>query len=800
LAEKYRYTFKSFDGYDCVVKFDFDGYTGSSTTLVATDRPFVLSEFNTDEDIFKPVRPMVAEMSFIASASGVSIDDFLADADNDIVVTFDLGAFTGYWKGYLSQDDFQEVWQDTDHIITLRATDGIGYLKNNIITDEGAEFDGKYTPLETIIAAMGGTAVDFGDYYVYSSLYHDSMSYYTGNYSGIEQCYINGKTFLTGESEKEYDDAYTALEKVNTSFSQTIFQHNGKWRILRVEDMFVPATENIIGYRNNGGTKSSATGRFDNIIAVDKNVKPVSPQMLRFIKRKPKVFKTQYDYNQITEVILNQSWSRGAFDTNIGSNKVYDIDDWTFTPSAITGGAKRIEIYSGGNGVLTDNYISLKKDITYSNLSELKSTAVKILTGESFNFSVDSRWQTDFSTTIEFVVVDIRIVTPSNTYYLIADGTWTTNVLDDWGLKVKYNGSDGVEPLDWTGISVETYAIATGDLFVTLRANTSVSFGSSGGDMQFKGLSFTVNTAFNTSFNVQLTGVRSVYTKSQDLRNENEYTVYFDDGVSHNYQGSIYEQDQETMTDLKWFRGRYPAEQLGFRRQNVTARWMNERFDRSKIDANFYGLTFDSFTKPIGLLQTIIFEDDDPNKIYWIANLKEIDFQSATWSATLLEIWDANRDEDNFVLKEFDADPTAGNYIPSGEFVIPFTVVSAADLTYDGTTKKFTYNGATSITELVILNITGDINTINPLNTTATFKLYINDVEVDSATHDASTTPSEFSISLNGTYTINPTNNIYVTISSNVGDFDINGGEFSFNYEYPGALTYDTYTDEYIYK
>jgi hypothetical protein len=254
------------------------------------------------------------------------------------------------------------------------------------------------------------------------------------------------------------------------------------------------------------------------------------------------------------------------------------------------------------------------------------------------------------------------------------------------------------------------------------------------------------------------------------------------------------------MTDLKWFRGRYPAEQIGFRRQNATARWMNERFDRSRIDASFFGLTFDSFTKPIGLLQTIRFTDDDPDKIYWIANLKEINFQNATWSATLLEIWDANRDEENFVLQEFDAEPTNGNYMPVGEFVIPFTVNDAADLTYDSGTKKFTYNGAVSITELVILNITGDINSINPMFTTATFKLYINDVEVDSATHDASTTPTEFSISLSGTYTINPTNNIYVTISSNVGDFDINGGEFSFNYEYPGALTYDTYTDEYIYK
>jgi hypothetical protein len=786
---------------DCVVKFDFDGFTGSSTTLVAADRPFVLSEFNTEEDIFKPVRPQVAEMSFIASASGVSIDDFLVDQDNDILVTFDLGAFAGYWKGYLSQDDFQEVWQDTEHIITLRATDGIGYLKNNIITDDGDEFDDKYTPLETIIAAMGGTAVDFGDYYVYSSLYHDSMDYYTTNYSGIELCYINGKTFLTGESEKEYDDAYTALEKINTSFSQTIFQHNGKWRILRVEDMFIPADENIIGYRNNGGTKSSAIGRFDNFVSVDGNVKPIAPEMIRFINRKPKFFKTQYDYNQITEIIQNQSFSRGDLDTIVGSNKVYYIDSWDYNGSVgELNKARRIEIYAGGNNVLTDMYITIDRRDDDGLFVQYKSEPLMVLSGEGYSFDIENRFEFDFSTSITLDTLRIYVVSGSTTYFLKDDGTWPP-LSDDFNgyMKLTYNGTDGVEPKDWTGISVNTYIPASGLLYVELIVPATDTL-SGGGQRQFRGFNIKYDTTFNTSFNVSLSGVKSVYTKSINLRNSNEYTTYFDDGVSHNYQGSIYEQDQETMTDLNWFRGRYPAERIGFRRQNATARWMNNRFDRSKIDANFFGLTFDSFTKPVGLLQTIIFQDDDPDKIYWIANLKEINFQNATWSATLVEIWDKNRDEENFVLQEFDAEPTNGNYIPVGEFVIPFTVNDAADLTYDGTTKKFTYNGAVSITELVILNITGDINTINPLNTTATFKLYINDVEVDSDTHDASTTPTQFTISLNGTYTINPTNNIYVTISSNVGDFDINGGEFSFNYEYPGALTYDTYTDEYIYK
>jgi len=276
---------------------------------------------------------------------------------------------------------------------------------------------------------------------------------------------------------------------------------------------------------------------------------------------------------------------------------------------------------------------------------------------------------------------------------------------------------------------------------------------------------------------------------------------YFDDGLSRLYKGSLYEDDQSTLTTAEWYRYRYPDELNGFRKQNDIAHWSHNRINRNKIDVNFYGLTWDDGDEPIGLINTIRFVDDDPNRIYTIANLKEIDFSSSVWSATLVEVFNSDLDATGGnVTKIFEAEPINGNYLPSGEFVIPFAIISAADFTYNSSTKKFTYTGSVTLTDLFICNITGDINAINPMNTTATFKLYINDIVVDTDTYVASVTPSQFTISLNGTYTIAPTNNLYVTISSNVGDFDVNGGELSVTYDYPTTLTYDPYEDKYIYK
>ena len=185
-AEKYRYSFKTLEGQTCTVRFDFEGWTGASTTLVASSQPFVLREFNTDEDIFKPLRPQIADMNFIASASGVSIDDFLMDNDDDVIVYFDFGTWSNYWIGYMLQDDYQEVWEDTNHIITIRASEGIGLLKNKSLSNNGTELIGRYSCLDLVKYAMQGCVEDFVDFKIFSNLYYVSMTDGT-NYTGFDQ-------------------------------------------------------------------------------------------------------------------------------------------------------------------------------------------------------------------------------------------------------------------------------------------------------------------------------------------------------------------------------------------------------------------------------------------------------------------------------------------------------------------------------------------------------------------------------------------------------------------------------------
>ena len=127
-SEKYRIEFKSREGDTCTVQLLFEGWTGGVTYLTPAARPFVLSEYNTDENLFKPYRPQQATINIIASDSSVTMDNFVTNNDNDIEVIFSFGSFTPYWYGFILQDNFQETWIAGEHVLTLTATEGIGQL------------------------------------------------------------------------------------------------------------------------------------------------------------------------------------------------------------------------------------------------------------------------------------------------------------------------------------------------------------------------------------------------------------------------------------------------------------------------------------------------------------------------------------------------------------------------------------------------------------------------------------------------------------------------------------------------
>ena len=803
MAEKYRITFKTLEGQTCVVRFDFTAYSGTTTELIGADKPFTLQEYNTDENLFKSVRPLMATINIATNASGVTMDDFIADTDSEIIVWFDFGIWLGYWKGWLLQDDFQETWIDSYHVLTLRASDGLGKLSDQKFTDfSGNELVGTYTPFELMSFCIYNTPKNFVEAKFINNLYNKYMTDALTD-SPLEQCYIDAKTFQI--EADNYDDSLTVLKKINSAFNQTMFFYKANWWVLRLEELYCPTTTNLIGYTNGIISKSSFEKRFDVDVSTTSTVKPINNEMLRYIRRKTKRDIINFYYNQFNEVICNETFSRGDFNSETSTNKNYDLNNWTreigtlSSPTIVSTGYGRNEEFDA-NGQLIDNYAYC--DAETSSLSWLRSCGLNSLKNERFSMKLNHRYDTTFAGNGNQGVAIIQLQGVTNNYTLQSNGewvmsnsTWTTNIKQ---LQLYYNGTSGIRPVDYQQLDIVSNILPeNGTIYILLLGPSNTFYPNT---KRFNSLTVEIVNPFNGYNNKTIKGIQSVFTKTADVRNDFEEEIYIDDAFSRIFKGTILEDDEITPTIKEWYRRRYDTESYGFRKQNDIAHWEHNRFNRTKLDCNFYGLTWISVStlEPIGLINTFRFIDDDPNKIYYILNLKEIDFSSSTWSATMIEVYDSDRDNDSSTItKTLDTTTTPGTY--NVLVYAKLTIVSAADFLLNSNQDQLYYDGDESITVNITARINGYIN--SRISSPIQITLRKNATVLSTYTLAVPTTPYPFAANLDvAGVTINPGDYLFIQYGSSITQVQVTSGGIDFTYSFINPFNYDDYEDKFLYQ
>jgi hypothetical protein len=787
-ALKYYIEFYSKDGNLCQVDFYYEGHVGGITALNGGGRPFVLKEFNTDDDLFKPIRPFLAEIQIVTNSSSVSIDDFLADQDTDIEVRFLINSQI-YWSGFVLQEDFQEVYEEQNHILIITASEALGLLKDRQLSDDGVEIEVKKTPLELIEYCLQDTSKPLVDYTLINNLYHTSMSSTLPNTS-LNQCLIDPRTFET--SPRTYEDCYTVLDKINTAFNQTIFQYEDKWVIQRIEDLYTSG--NLRGYTKISGTSTSFNKRFDIEVGANSEVKPIAPQMLRFINRKPKETIVTFNYDRLAEVIKNSSFSRGALIAVYPTEKWYQINNWTPNLLAVEA-PRRVELYESKFGALIDNYILLREAV------DITSETIKVNAGESVKFSIDTKYvATSSLANPDFVkpTAVIRLTDGTSTYTLTEDGDWT---LSSVNITVPY--SNKVLQTQWNTLEVESTSMPIGGTIeVTLINSTNDNV------RYFKNMQFEVLNRVD-GFVEGLTGIEAKFIKPQNIKFNNNYDLYLNDYISESYKGLIYEMDGETPTDFEWYRFRFSNERQSFKKENAITHWSHDRYDRDKIDAAFYGLTWNDggAIRVVGLLNTIKLVDDLPTKIFYISNIKEIDFYNATWSCTMEEVWDTTRDGVAGPSRSLSLNVDTGTY--PGIINVKYLPSSNPDFEVTGD-DEIIYNGAQTITENLTVTVTGNITAYTGATPVAVdFILKKNGVAIETRTISITTAaPFFYSINLSpaSATTINPKDVFVVTflatqIGKSIDGIQFIGGIFEVSsYNIPNELNYDPYTEKYLFR
>lgn len=622
---KYRYSFVSRDDIDCRVDFYIKDAEQGLTILNPGERPFILREFNGDQNFFKHIRPFIAEMEILST--NVSMDDFLHNEDDGVKVQFYWNNSL-FWAGWLMQDDFQENWIDTNHFITLRATDGLG----TIGSDPMPEVVGQAPIIDYIGYALQGTALQFLIRYVVCNLFYEGQDDRNDGYNDpLWTITVDGRTF-EGETKDE------VLRKVMEAWSMTVYQYRGHWYVARLEEWLT--NESIRGLFEESlllDPNTPFTKTYETNIGVDEAIKPIMPEMLRSIKRPSKRNKISFYYRFPEEIVQNQFFTRGSL--IIPTTDRYTIDSWTLikgnllTPSTGTADFYRLEI-KDTDGFITDNFMFIAGD---SAIHWAKSTPIILNTGDSVEMSIDFKGERNIGTgkrnqniaNVEFVDTD------NNRYWLDDDGRWR-----DITKSITMVYSDAESPNDWKTKTVRSNGVPSyGFVYFYLQS----SFGPDT-DAQFKGLEIIIR---ENSKQPGVVGDYDKYETTDTVYNDYLEETFLDDSNNRQHKGALHFNGD--LTGDNWYRMDFPDERLTFKRHKAIAHmFLNKRY-RQRLEVNLLGNTWmDGATKrPIWLQNKFIFTDDAPTKKYMITNLAEMDFQSTTWKASLLEVWDEDIDDNN---------------------------------------------------------------------------------------------------------------------------------------------------------
>lgn len=628
---KYTYSFKSFSNDDCTVNFFFDGYTGSVTRLNPGVKPFVLQEYNSGNDIFKSTRPFQASMEILSDK--ITIEDFLADSDDAIQIQF-LFNNDVFWVGWLIQDDFQENWIDTNHYITLRATDGLGQIDSENI----AEPSGRFTILDYFNYCVENTTIGSGVLVksIVNNLFYEGMlDRDDGVYTPLNQVSVDVRTF-------KGDNKLTVLEKINKAWSMTVYQYYGKWFLARLEEWFtnLPIRGLNLGLMAN----TAFTKTYEVAIGVGEAIKPIMPEMLKSIRRAFKNTKITMLYDFPDEIVCNQNFLRGQL--IIPTPNTYTIECWTLyrfpLNRSVLGNSTFYRVQETNiNNIVSDSYMEIVKN---ASVNYAASTPLNLNYNDTIEVSFDVRLKTYNTTgnvTVAYIVLEAF---DGKKYTLDDDGTWwdTNNyTVNQKALQLSWSGLGDEISSNWKNYSVKSLpAPNSGNAYLYLvNSSNATNFNSNH-----------KNVSINITQNNKLKGIigdYDQYTLSTNIIQNYEEQIYLDDVENTQLKGCLL--FNNNITGDRWYRMDFPAERLTFKRHKAIAHMeMNRRY-RSYLQVNMLGNTWNDGGKirPIWLQNKFIFTDDAPTKKWMIVNLSEMDFSSTEWKAQLVEIWDSEIDNND---------------------------------------------------------------------------------------------------------------------------------------------------------
>lgn len=406
-----------------------------------------LNKNASEQDRFSPIIATELVMTFDMRSTDIDYwDDFvLAESDTwKCIATID----TMYvFHGFVLPDEGAVPFQDRPYDAVIKATDGLGLLKQEPLTDLAAiNFEGEYSIITYIAAALKKTKLDL-EIRVYDNFYNESFLTRTDNlkWDFVSQAYLDYRTFQ--KDAVVFVSCYEALEII-CKRNFRLFYQQGQWYLMRMGLYQFNASQNYytvyaadistqVGFEETGTYAS--VGKNEMIYAINED-------QIKTVKFANKSTRDEFKYVIWPELPKNNKFERGALIAPYSGPGYasYQIDDWVF--GGFTGGAdtsalpaltattklayrkSTYNIY----GIETDRNVILEQHPTKLN-SVLRSDGIPVIAGDKITINFDRRLSYSGTGTSQIAMMWIQ-ADNGNRYFIGSQNTsgmspfyWVTN-------------------------------------------------------------------------------------------------------------------------------------------------------------------------------------------------------------------------------------------------------------------------------------------------------------------------------------------------------------------------------------
>lgn len=386
--------------------------------LEMADDPLRDIVIDNDEDVFTPIRARQLEIK-IHSSSSVNINKFSIGGDNSFKVNYYIDSVLQF-TGFLSLGDLSQEFLPDPNIITLVATDGLGFLKDIPLTDfDGDNPENENAILDYLLWALYKTglrlnlAVTFNIREVTASTLNADS---TGAGHFFKFNYLDAKTF-----EDEAGTCINCFDVIARILGEEgqLSQFNGEWRIIRIDEMeHGLSVQTVFRWDYAGTFISKTTETHAENIGVGESYSWMNDDARVSLQRLIKESRLIFNYEVPKEIPCNIEFLRGTILGDTPTLKTYSIDCWTKLYKDGTGdhpaaGNMYIEVQFL-DGYEINRYLHFEDNGVFN---FIMSSPIYVGAGDRATINVDRRMESNHSTAGTDNCVQLRLYGDDGTFW-----------------------------------------------------------------------------------------------------------------------------------------------------------------------------------------------------------------------------------------------------------------------------------------------------------------------------------------------------------------------------------------------